>query len=277
MTSLSSSTAASMRVCLYCAALTFRLFRDFRVGVLGPERLVFPNHGFHPHQIDDALEIRFRSKRQLNTDRTAADLGFDFLDAAMEIGAGLIHLIDEHDARHVVFFGLAPDGLGLRLHALVAVEDADGAVKHPERALDFDREIDMAGRVDDVEALAVPICRGRGGSDRDASLLLLLHPIHCGGAVMDFAHLMRFAGVIENPLRRRRFARIDMGHDAEVPVIFDRMAAGHDTFPSGEALSLSLLPTIMRKRAVCFRHAMRVFPLLDRITAVIGGIHKLRR
>ena len=130
--------------------LGFEIFRDFRVGIFGPECLVLPNHGFHPHEIDDALEIGFRSKRQLNTDRAAADLGFDILDAAMEVGAGLVHLIDEDDARHIVFLGLPPNSLGLRLHALIAVEDADGAVKHPERALDLDREIDMAGRVDDV-------------------------------------------------------------------------------------------------------------------------------
>src|ERR1700704_2465884 len=68
-----------------------------------------------------------------------------------------------------------------------------------------------------------------------------------------------------------------MGHDAEVPVILDRMATGHDTIPSGGTLTLSFLPTIMRKRTVGFRHAMRVFPLLDRIAAIIGGVHQLRR
>ena len=62
-------------------------------------------------------------------------------------------LLAKHDARNVVLVGLAPDGLGLRLDALVAVEHADGAVEHAQRALDLDREIDVAGRVDDVEAL----------------------------------------------------------------------------------------------------------------------------
>ena len=171
--------------------------------------------------------------RQLNADRAAADLGLDFLDAAIEIGADLVHLVDEDDARHIVFVGLPPDGLGLRLDALVAVEDAYGAVEHAKRALDFDGEIDVTGRVDDVQALAVPKCRRRGGGDRDAAFLLLFHPVHGRGAVMHFADFMRLAGIIENPLRRRRLARIDVGHDAEVPVILDRMAAGHDQIPSG--------------------------------------------
>ena len=48
----------------------------------------------------------------------------------VEVGADLVHLVDEADARHVVLVGLAPDLLGLRLHAFLAVEDGDGAVEH---------------------------------------------------------------------------------------------------------------------------------------------------
>ena len=78
----------------------------------------------------------------------------DLLDAAVEIGADLVHLVDEHDARHAVLVGLAPHRLRLRLDALVAVEHAYRAVEHAQRALDLDGEVDVAGGVDDVEALA---------------------------------------------------------------------------------------------------------------------------
>ena len=59
--------------------------------------------------------------------------------------------------------------------------------------------------------------RGRRG-DRDATLLLLLHPIHYGIAVMDFANLMGDPGVKKNPLGGCRFSSIDMRHDADVAV-----------------------------------------------------------
>ena len=36
------------------------------------------------------------------------------------------------------------------------VEHAYRAVEHAQRTLDFDREVDVAGGVDDVQALAVP-------------------------------------------------------------------------------------------------------------------------
>ena len=54
----------------------------------------------------------------------------------------------------------------------------------------FDGEVDVARRVDDVDAVVLPET-GRGGrGDRDAALLLLRHPVHGGLAVVDFADLV---------------------------------------------------------------------------------------
>ena len=52
--------------------------------------------------------------------------------ALVEVGAGLVHLVDEDDARNAVLVALAPDGFGLRLDALVAVEHAHRAVEHAQ-------------------------------------------------------------------------------------------------------------------------------------------------
>ena len=57
---------------------------------------------------------------------------------------------------NVVLVGLAPHRLGLRLDAGDRVEHGDGAVEHAQRPLDLDREVDVAGRVDDVDAVVVP-------------------------------------------------------------------------------------------------------------------------
>ena len=211
--------------------LRLEVGRDLLVVIFRAEALVLPDHGLHAQKIDDALEVRLRADRQLDADRPAADLGVDLLDAAEEIGADLVHLVDEHDARHAVLVGLAPDGLRLRLDALIAVEHADRAVEHAQAALDLDGEVDVAGRVDDVEALVVPEGGGRGGGDGDAALLLLLHPVHGRGAVVDFADLMGLAGIVEDALRRRRLSGIDVSHDAEISIVFDSVAAGHDPDP----------------------------------------------
>ena len=52
--------------------------------------------------------------------------------------------------------------------------NSDGAVEHPQTALHLDREINVAGRIDDVHPVLAPEAGGRGGGDRDAALLLLL-------------------------------------------------------------------------------------------------------
>ena len=80
----------------------------------------------------------------------------------------------------------------------------------------------MAGRVDDVDAVVAPEAGRRGRGDRDAALLLLLHPVHRGGALVDLADLVRAAGVEKDALGRRRLAGIDVGHDADVAVPLER-------------------------------------------------------
>ena len=197
------------------------------VVVFGAERFVVPDHALHAHEVDEALEVLLGADRQLDGDRLGAEAGLDVVEALEEVGADLVHLVGEDDARHLVLVALAPDRLGLRLDALVGIEHADRAVEHAQRTLDLDGEVDVAGRVDDVEPLAVPERGGRGRRDGDAALLLLLHPIHRRGAFVHLADLVALAGVIEDPLGRRRLAGIDVRHDAEVAVVLDGVVAGH--------------------------------------------------
>ena len=81
----------------------------------------------------------------------------DHVDAAEEVGADAVHLVDEAHPRHVVLVGLPPHGLGLGLDAGDRVEDRDRAVEHAQRPLDLDREVDVAGRVDDVDPRVAPL------------------------------------------------------------------------------------------------------------------------
>ena len=78
------------------------------------------------------------------------------LHREVEVGADLVHLVDEADARNVVLVGLPPDLLGLRLDAFLAVEHGDGTVEHPQAALHLDGEVDVPGGVDDVDLVVFP-------------------------------------------------------------------------------------------------------------------------
>ena len=174
-------------------SLVFQVGWNFFIVVIRAESFVFPNNSLHAYQINDALEVVLGADWQLNTNSATADLGFNVSNAFVEIGADLVHLVDEHNARNVVLVGLTPNSFGLWLNALVAVKNAHSAVEHAQRALNFNGEVNVAGGVDDVQALAIPESRGRSRSNRDATLLLLLHPIHGRSAVMHFANFVRLA------------------------------------------------------------------------------------
>ena len=97
----------------------------------------------------------------------------DHLDAPLEVRADAVHLVHEADARHAVLVGLAPHRLGLGLDAGDGVEDRDRAVEHAQGPLDLDGEVDVAGRVDDVDQVVVPVARRRRRRDGDARALAL--------------------------------------------------------------------------------------------------------
>lgn len=178
------------------------------------------HEGLHRHEVDDAGEVRFGADGELHDDRGRAEAVDDHLDATEEVGTGAVELVDEADTRHAVAVRLTPDGLGLRLDAGHTVEHGDGAVEDAERTLHLDGEVDVTRGVDDVDGVVNiverPVTGRRGGRDRDAALLLLLHPVHRGSAVVDFTDLVAHTGVEEDPLSGGRLPRVDVGHDPNV-------------------------------------------------------------
>src|SRR5678816_3860309 len=82
--------------------------------------------------------------------------------------------------RDVVTAHLAVDGVRLRLHARGATQDQHGPVQHAQRSLDLDGEVDVPGRVDQVDVVTVPHAVGRGRLDGDALLALEIHRVHLG-------------------------------------------------------------------------------------------------
>ena len=185
---------------------------------------VVPDVGLHADQVDDADEVVLSADRQLDDERRRAELLLDGVHRVVEVGTELVHLVDEADARNAVLVGLTPHGFGLRLDALLAIEDGDGAIEDAQRTLHLGGEVDVARRIDDVDleliarvmGLAVPEARRRGGLDGDAALLLLGHEVHRRSAVVGFADLVVLTGVVQNTLGSGGLTGIDMRHDADV-------------------------------------------------------------
>jgi hypothetical protein len=197
--------------------LLLEVLRDLLDRVVLTElRVATPGQRAVLDQVDDADERALRADRQLDDQRLGAEALLDGAHGEEEVRTELVHLVDEADPRDVVLVRLTPDRLRLRLDTLLAVEHGHRAVQHAQRPLDLDREVDVAGRVDDVDLVVLPETGRRGRRDRDAALLLLLHPVHRGRAVVDLADLVVDPGVEQDPLGRRGLAGIDVGHDADV-------------------------------------------------------------
>ncbi len=188
---------------------------DFR-RVPHPAVVAPPKVSLHLNQVDHAHEVGLTTDRDLQDEGIGLEAIDDRLDVGVEVGPGAVEFVDEADARNLVAVGLAPDGFGLGLDAGDAVEDRHRPVENPEAALNFDREVDMAGSIDDVDVVFVPDTGGGGRGDRDPPLLLLLHPVHRGGAFVDFTDLVVATGVIEDALGKSRLARVDVSHDPDI-------------------------------------------------------------
>ena len=196
--------------------LLFQLGGDLRDAILRAEPILVPNQRLAIDQIDQAGELFLGADRQMQQQRRGLELVAHLLHDALELRADAIHLVDKCDPRHAVLVGLAPDGFRLRLDAADRAEHRDRAVEHAQRALDLDGEIDVPGRVDNIDAVVAPETGGRRRRDRDAALLLLHHPVHRRGAFVHLADLVVDAGVEEHALGGGGLAGIDVRHDADI-------------------------------------------------------------
>ena len=102
------------------------------------------------------------------------------------------------------------------LHTGDSVKYRHRTIQNAQAALYFGSEIYVARGVNNIDSDILPLTGGRSRGDRDATLLLLLHPIHDRRAFMHFADLVGAASVVEDALRRGGFASINVRHDADI-------------------------------------------------------------
>lgn len=89
---------------------------------------------------------------------------------------------------------------------------------------------------------------------------------------MDFPYLVGYAGIEENALGSRRFARVHMGYDAYIAIAVNRRSAGHMTYCCFEWGSR--LVAVMSKSLVGFGHTVGVFALLDSTATSVSSVHE---
>ena len=97
--------------------------------VFSAQGLIVPDNGFHLDHVDHTFELGFLSDGDLNRDWLSVEALADGINGVLEIGPGLVHLINEANARDAVLVSLAPHCFRLRLDAVDGVKASHGTVE----------------------------------------------------------------------------------------------------------------------------------------------------
>ena len=174
--------------------------------------------GRRGHPLDDRVEDVGDAVARLGGDaqhvgRVVAEQIGDLDGRPVRVGCGEVDLVRDGDDLEPVLDREVGVRERLRLDTLRGVDHEQRALAGLQRARDLVREVDMPGRVDEVELVALPGDADGLGLDRDAALPLELHRVE------DLlAHLARRDGLgqLEDAVRERRLAVVDVRDDREV-------------------------------------------------------------
>ncbi len=124
--------------------------------------------------------------------------------------------------------GVIDVGQRLRLDPLARVDHQERALACGERPRHFVGEVDVAGRVHEVEDIGLAVLGfviepHRLRLDGDAALALDVHGIE---HLLDHVARRHRPGLLDEPVGERRLAMVDMGDDREVSDILD-CVGGH--------------------------------------------------
>ena len=131
----------------------------------------------------------------------------------VRVGRRQVDLVDDGDDLEVVLDREVRVRERLRLDPLRRVDDEHRTLARLQRARDLVGEVDVAGRVDQVQLVPLPLHADRLRLDRDPALALELHRVE-----QLIAHLALGDGLrqLEDPVGERRLAVVDVRDDREV-------------------------------------------------------------
>ena len=137
--------------------------------------------------------------------------------------AGKIDLVENGDDLMPRVEGVIDVRQRLRLDPLARVDHQERALACGERPRHLIGEVDVAGRVHEVEDVGLAVLGSvfephRLRLDGDAALALDVHGIE---HLLDHVALRHRPGLLDEPVGERRLAMVDMGDDREVSDILD--------------------------------------------------------
>ena len=173
--------------------------------------------------VDDRLEnlrnaLAFLGAGENRAVGVEADDVVDLPAHFVRLRARQVDLVDDRNDLEVVLDREIRVGQRLRLDTLRRVDEQQRALARRQRPRDLVREVDVAGRVDQIEDVVLAVVGAVGQPngvrlDGDAALALEVH------AVEDLRlHLARLEGArqFEQAVGQRRLAVVDVGDDREI-------------------------------------------------------------
>jgi hypothetical protein len=73
-------------------------------------------------------------------------------------------------------------------------------------------------RIDNIQPVILPECRGRSRLNGDAALLFLVHKVSGRCAIVDFTDLVDLASNVQDSFCGRCFTRINMGEYSNISI-----------------------------------------------------------
>ena len=143
---------------------------------------------------------------------------FDLLRHRVGLGGNEVDLVHDRDDLQVVFHGQVQVSQRLRLDPLRGVHHQDRALARLQRPADLVRKVHVAGCIDQVQLILVPVRCGvthahRRRLDRHAFLALEIHGVQ---HLRHHIPLGDRAGCLQQAIRQGRFAVVNMGDNTEV-------------------------------------------------------------
>ena len=174
-----------------------------------------PGHQRLQHGVD----VESRLGRDLDGARgVEADHVFDLLLDALRLGRRQVDLVEHWHDLVTGIDRLVDIGERLRLDPLAGIDHQKRAFAGSERPADLVGEVDMAGRVHEIELIGVAVLGLVGQAhglrlDGDAALALDIHAVE---HLRPHLALLEPAADLNQPVREGRFAVIDVSDDRKI-------------------------------------------------------------
>src|SRR5437667_956989 len=158
-----------------------------------------------------------------------------------------VDLVDDNNRLQFVLQRLAQNKTRLRLWPIVRIDNKQHAIHHFHDSLDFAPKIRVAGGINDVDPIAVPLESCVLRANRDPFFALEIHRIH--HALFNLLIGAKRARLAQQLIDQRCLAVIDVRYDGDITNFIHSIEG--DSLPSGRVANLT-------------KEASRVNPMLAR-------------